>query len=86
MQCAMNWGLSERLKKSLRYESNKKKNISTSPIINYKYVIQKYGIIRHKKNYFLKIESSLNILSCKYYFLAKKPSTFSGCIIDSTNV
>jgi hypothetical protein len=47
---------------------------------------QKYGIIGHKKNYFLKIESSLNIIYCKYYFLAKKPSTFSGCMIDSTKV
>ncbi|MFQ3297199.1 MAG: hypothetical protein ACI9JT_000330 [Polaribacter sp.] len=67
----------------------KRKNLSISPnkLHTYTlYIVQKYGIIRHKKNYFLKIESSLNILLCKYYFLAKKPSTFSGCIIDSTNV
>jgi hypothetical protein len=39
-----------------------------------------------QKKLLSKIESSLNILFSKYYFLAKKPSTFSGCIIDSTKV
>ena len=47
---------------------------------------QKYGIIRHKKNYFLKLENSLNILCSKNYFFAKKAFTFSGCMIASTKV